>query len=469
MRLIEYEFFMKKILSYSGCRKMTRSSEPTYRRVAVIGGGPGGLAMAKALAIEPATFDRLALFERRDKIGGVWYYSEKKKIARPSVPSCHRNSKDVFEDVANEERPFLSSMYDNLETNLPGKMMEYNNVHFANQSKPFLNRHEVLQYVQEYAQTIPSSVQRLLNSNVVELRKDQGVWNLKYEDMKTKEFKTDHFDAVVVANGHFNVPFIPDVEGLEEWSKKDPSSITHARYFVRDTDYKDKNVLVIGNKSSGSDISMQLSVSAKKVFVSSSEKEAIDNHNVTHIGIVKKYDYENGRSVETVDGDIINSIDAVIFCTGYLYDVPFLKTYENILGDGRQIYDLYKQIFYLYDPSLAFIGLPKDVVPMPLSESQAAIVARVYSGRLKLPSVEEMKGDYEKELQERGKGTSFHKLPFPLDGNYCRELQKIIDDANIGTVGLRAPIWDDAKMDLRSKVFQLKQREWKKWLSILIS
>ena len=39
---------------------------------------------------------------------------------------------------------------------------------------------------------------------------------------------------------------------------------------------------------------------------------------------------------------------------------------------------------------------------MPISESQAALIARVYSGRYKLPPTEEMERDYQLELKEKG-------------------------------------------------------------------
>jgi cation diffusion facilitator CzcD-associated flavoprotein CzcO len=42
-----------------------------YQRVAVIGAGPSGLAAVRALRDENA-FDTIRLFERRDRVGGIW-------------------------------------------------------------------------------------------------------------------------------------------------------------------------------------------------------------------------------------------------------------------------------------------------------------------------------------------------------------------------------------------------------------
>ena len=43
----------------------------TYRRVAVIGGEPSGLAAIRALSDENV-FSTIRLFERRDRVGGLW-------------------------------------------------------------------------------------------------------------------------------------------------------------------------------------------------------------------------------------------------------------------------------------------------------------------------------------------------------------------------------------------------------------
>lgn len=43
------------------------------------------------------------------------------------------------------------------------------------------------------------------------------------------------FDAVVVASGHYNIPYIPNIPGLVEYEKRYPGSIMHSKHY-RDTD-----------------------------------------------------------------------------------------------------------------------------------------------------------------------------------------------------------------------------------------
>jgi len=53
------------------------------------------------------------------------------------------------------------------------------------------------------------------------------------------------------------------------------------------------------------------------------------------------------------------SIDVVIFCTGYQYKFPFLKddSIIKIEHNGQYFGPLYKRIFSINEPTLIFIGL----------------------------------------------------------------------------------------------------------------
>jgi cation diffusion facilitator CzcD-associated flavoprotein CzcO len=51
---------------------MTLLIQKPIKRVAIIGGGPGGLAAARALRNENS-FETITIFERNDHTGGTWY------------------------------------------------------------------------------------------------------------------------------------------------------------------------------------------------------------------------------------------------------------------------------------------------------------------------------------------------------------------------------------------------------------
>ena len=48
------------------------------------------------------------------------------------------------------------------------------------------------------------------------------------------------FDAVVVASGHYWVPYVPAIEGLEQLEKTRPGSVIHSKHFRGRELYKDK-------------------------------------------------------------------------------------------------------------------------------------------------------------------------------------------------------------------------------------
>ena len=104
----------------------------------------------------------------------------------------------------------------------------------------------------------------------------------------------------------------------------------------------------------------------------------------------------NGKEVVFSDGSK-QEFDVVIVSTGYKPAFPFLsEQYTEI-----SFRDRYKHIFDNDDPSLAFVGFVRPVIgSMPaLAEPQASWVAKIYSGRLKLKPkaerLEETKADAE--------------------------------------------------------------------------
>lgn len=421
-----------------------------YRRIAIIGGGPAGLTAAKALALEPCKFT-IDLYERRDNIGGLWYYGGDKTKVLPSVPSVGPDSHEILDPNGGFENRFFSPMYDQLETNIISRLMKYNRLsgaHFTTDIKEYPGRSQVLDYIHEYKKTIPQAANFHFNRNIKKIVKNEDEWSVTVEDSISLAQETKTFDAVIIANGHFEIPFIPDAPGLAEWAKQDPHSVIHAKYFKDGAPFRDRNVIVVGAFTSGIDLSTQISTVAKNTYVSvKDDPKDHDNKNeaVTMLPLITLYDYAT-RTVKLVDGREISDIDDIVFCTGYLYSYPFLKDYLPHLTDGLQVKDIYLQLFRVNDPSIAFIALPKEVVPMPLSEAQMAVVARVYSGRLHLPDEQKRREAYEKEVAEKGAGKKFHSLKTPKDIKYCKLLYNWIQEEGLLDEGLVPSSWGEQRV-----------------------
>lgn len=54
---------------------------------------------------------------------------------------------------------------------------------------------------------------------------------LRKSGEKTDYWWTEWFDAVVVASGHYSVPYIPHIPGLAELAKGKPGSVLHSKQF----------------------------------------------------------------------------------------------------------------------------------------------------------------------------------------------------------------------------------------------
>jgi hypothetical protein len=78
--------------------------------------------------------------------------------------------------------------------------------------------------------------------------------------------------------------------------------------------------------------------------------------------------------------------------------------------DGTQRHNLHKDIFYIPDPSLIFVGVPYFTATFTLFEFQAMVVAKVLSGKVILPNESLMGAEYRKRVEEKGFGKAFHSL-----------------------------------------------------------
>ena len=128
------------------------------------------------------------------------------------------------------------------------------------------------------------------------------------------------------------------------------------------------------------------------------------------------------RNVFLKDGTVLHNIHSVILCTGYHCSYPFLSYLhrdstpknqaddEALVTDGTQMHNLHKDIFYMPDPTLSFVGVPYYGATFTLFEFQAIAIAAVYSKRARLPSLEAMRQEYQERVQRKGYGRGFHSV-----------------------------------------------------------
>lgn len=153
-------------------------------------------------------------------------------------------------------------------------------------------------------------------------------------------------------------------------------------------------------------------------------------------------------TVTLKSGQKLCDIHHVILCTGYHLTLPFLShlhsdstpasqaNNEVLVTDGTQFHNLHKDIFYIPDPSLVFIGVPFFTATFTLFEFQAMVVAKVFSGQARLPSEFAMREEYREKVKAKGYGKAFHSLK-EKETDYVDELLAWVNE-DLRAVGRNA-------------------------------
>lgn len=445
------------------------------KSIAVIGAGPVGAGLTKALLNEKH-FDNIEVFEKRPQFGGLWNYTKPLlkshgTTSAPEIPCESAYTRIRPHDHEAHGPVFQTPVYKYLDTNVPKYLMEYYKFPFPNGTPLFPTRDQVLDYLIDYSKPIEKFVN--FDQEVVRLTyNDQtSKYSVSSENLKTGQNSTKEFDAVAIATGFYDLPFIPNRPGLKEWHSKYPKSICHAKDFDCPEDYleADGEILIVGNSASGSDIAFELATTLKRKIYKSKRSEsslpAGYDANIIDVPDIKNFDPKT-QSVEFVDGKRLENVNKIIFCTGYLKSLPFLPQNVNssesgnsslgsLITDGCRVRGLYNHILPINLPTLGVIGLPKYVLPTRLSETQGAWLARIWSGRISLPPVETMQAYDQWFLENNGDGGKYHDLLFPMDVQYSQRLNRDIRQAGNG--GYFGVEWTGHQIKMRSSIKPLKE------------
>ena len=382
-------------------------------------------------------FDTIDVFEQQASFGGVWSYSNDPSggIDVPQTNPYQPLDEPVWHLVSDghgipngaREATFVSPMYKHLETNIPHSIMKFEDMPSLEDHQLFPSREVVMRYLEDYGEDVRHLVS--FQTQVTSIHQNQpGAHQIRLKDLQTNTVFEKTYDAVVVANGHYSVPRLPEIHGIKEWNQVNPGIISHTKYYRRPGPFADKKVIIVGNAASGTDIASQIGAVSKHPLLMSQRSEsilAIDVDYKEDLPEIEEFlpDSHGTRAVRFANGRIEEDIDAVIFATGYYYAFPFFPLLESkLISTGERVQHLYKHIFYINDPTIAFIGVPSKIIPFRTAEGQAAVVARVWAGRLELPPTMDMRKWEEDAVAERGDGRAFHILSFPEDFEYYDEL-----------------------------------------------
>ena len=403
--------------------------DPSLRRAAVVGSGPGGLVAAKYLkehGFEPI------IFEQADDIGGQW------NVRSPG-----------------------SGIWPTMVTNTSRLLTCFSDLRHRPKTPLFLSNEEILSYLHRYADRYGLYSHLRLSTRVELIERSTGEATLKIRFRSNgSQSKTETFPYVVVASGRFNKPFIPPVQGLESFSGS--GGVIHSFHYKEPASFRGLRVLVAGCAISALEIASDLAMLGVARIVSTFRRQryvvqklvagvpsdalgftrfaaltgevtpkeivgktmqdyvlrtfgspemygafepagdfatvgrALSQHYLPLVAegriVVKPWiDKIVGQIVQFTDGSS-EEFDAIVFGTGFDLSLPFLSAEisRSLDLDAKHI-DLYKNTFHPDWPGLAFVGLYEQTGPYftPL-ELQARWIAYVWSKILQVPSPTEM-------------------------------------------------------------------------------
>ncbi|KAF2730688.1 FAD/NAD(P)-binding domain-containing protein [Polyplosphaeria fusca] len=458
------------------------------KRVAVIGLGPAGAIAIDALAKEQS-FEVIRVFERREAPGGCWLQdqhpppnltdfkalatrtSDKPLRCPPSLPAVTQTT--------SQARYAESSVYPYLETNVDALPMEFSqepipiersdtSIAKHGEDTPFRHHSVIRRYV--HSLVYRNGYENLVtyNTTVERAEKIGNEWRLtlRKEDGDRDYWWEESFDAVVVASGHYSVPYIPSIEGLEEFERAYPGSVKHSKMFRGRDAYRGKKVVVVGASVSAADIAFDLIGAAQKPVyaVVKGHKpngyfgdEAFKHPAISTKPSVSRVDSANGQStVHFIDGTSIEDVDEIIFGTGYSWSLPFLP---NVEVRNNRVPLLYQHVVYQKDPSLLFIGAVAAGLTFKVFEWQAVLAARILAGRATLPPLAEQEKWEKDRIVKKGDGVAFTLL-FPDLGEYFETIRLLAGEPTHG-VGRKLPEFCSNWLEVFMEGHEKRKRWWR--------
>jgi hypothetical protein len=289
-------------------------------------------------------------------------------------------------------------MYDRLRTNLPNQIMNYRFNPFAEGTPVFPTHQQVAGYLQDYAKRHGLNPVIRWGVRVADVHHTPGGGDA---DRWTLETTAGTYTAshVILANGHYNEPYLPPIPGLAAFS----GEVVHARWWRNPQRFRGEDIVVVGSRASGSDIARELaqdddatgapdagaSSAGRTIYQSvrgytPGDKQWDDTlpwtrriHVVPEITSVEPS--PSGSVLHLADGQKLTGVKAIVFATGYLFSYPFatkapfdshpLTTSLAAAQDGlppaggQDIRNLNNtDTFYVPDPTLALIGLRESLL-----------------------------------------------------------------------------------------------------------
>lgn len=366
----------------------------------VIGAGAAGLCALKH-GIDFGS--DVTVFEQSDKVGGLWNYTE-----------------DIGKNKFGLD--MHSTIYERLVVNAPKEIMTYPSVPFPEKEQSYVSSEEVRCYYQMYAEKFNLFRHIKFNHHVIRVRPLlDDKWEVIVKNLDSDKFFTENFDAVMVCNGRFTVPVLPNFEGHETFTGKQ----MHSRDYKTSEQFRGESVLIIGAGPSGIDITYEVSRVAKQVTWSHRRTNPSVTDFSANVNIKPDVSKITPTGAVFTDGSF-QEYTKIVYCTGYKYSFPFLSVDCGLTVDAKCIEPLFKQCLNINRPTMAVFGINNTILPNQLFDLQARFCLTFMTGRKQMPSKQEMLDDLEREtaaLKAKGLSKSqMHNFGPAIQASYFDDL-----------------------------------------------
>ena len=388
----------------------------SQKRVAIIGAGPCGLGQLRAFALargqgqgqgQGEDIPQIVCFEQQEDWGGLWNYS-------------WRTGSDGYGE------PVHASMYRYLWSNGPKECLEFADYtfekHFGKAIPSFPPRGVLEDYIIGRIKDSKVEAWMRFNTKVVHIEKEGEKFALYALDLKTRTSQKEMFDNVIVATGHFSVPNVPYIEGIEKFAGR----VMHSHDFREAREFTARHVLTVGASYSAEDIALQCHKYGAASVTTCYRTAAMGfdwPKGMDERPLLTKVE---GKTVSFKDGSQ-KDFDAIILCTGYLHHFPFLAEALQLHTHNR-LYppNLYKGVLWQDDTSLIYLGMQDQFYTFTMFDAQAWWVRDVIMGKIAVPSTQERSADIAKWLKREEALENDHQM-IDFQADYIRELLQVVD------------------------------------------
>ena len=201
--------------------------KPYQKRYCIVGAGPAGLIMARALLKEGIPFD---CYERHSDLGGLW---DPDNPGSPIYDSAH----------------FISSKWTSYFYGFP----------MPDHYPDYPSHRQILDYIRSFARAFGLYEHVTFDTEVLSAKPDGDQWKVTLGNGETR-----HYAGVVACPGVTWHPSMPDIPGRATFR----GEIRHSVTYRSAEEFREKSVLIVGGGNSGVDMACDAARTAHRAFLS---------------------------------------------------------------------------------------------------------------------------------------------------------------------------------------------------------